>query len=94
MKIKKLKLDNFAEFTNFEVEFDGKITNLIGINGSGKTTIGLTAIWACLKGISEKSGKGQLIGERYRFIGSSKDTANIELTLLDEEKNVPKQRTT
>jgi recombinational DNA repair ATPase RecF len=88
MKIKKLKLENFAKFTNFEIEFDGKITNLIGINGSGKTTIGLTAIWACLKGISENSGKEQLIGERYRFIGDNKKTADIELTLFDEEKNV------
>lgn len=87
MKIKKLKLENFAKFTNFEIEFDGKITNLVGINGSGKTTIGLTAIWACLKGISENSGKGQLIGERYRFIGTDKKTADIELTLFDEEHN-------
>lgn len=87
MKIKKLKLENFAKFTNFEIEFDGKITNLIGINGSGKTTIGLTAIWACLKGIAEKGANGQLIGERYQFIGDNKKTADIELTLFDEEKN-------
>lgn len=87
MKLKNLKMKNFAKFTNFEVEFDGKITNLVGINGSGKTTIGLTAIWACLKGISKKSRDGQLIGERWRFIGKDKATANIELTLIDEEKN-------
>jgi len=88
MKIKKLKLDNFVKFTDFEIEFDGKVTNLVGINGSGKTTVGLTAIWACLKGISEKNTNNQLIGEKYRFIGKDKATADIELTLLDEEKNV------
>lgn len=88
IKIKKLKLDNFVKFTDFEIEFHGKITNLIGINGSGKTTVGLTAIWACLKGIAEKSTNGQLIGERYRFIGDLKKTADIELTLFDESADV------
>lgn len=86
MKFKKLKLNNFAKFTDFEIEYDGEITHLVGINGSGKTTIGLTAIWACLKGI-KKVGKGILIGERYRFIGDNGDAADIELTLIDEEKN-------
>lgn len=88
MKLKKLSLDNFAKFTKFECEFDGKVTHLVGVNGAGKTTVGLTAIWACLKGIAEKSKNGQLIGERFRFIGSEKRTAEIELLLLDETKNV------
>jgi len=87
MKIKKLKLENFAKFTKFEIEFDNKITHLVGINGAGKTTVGLTAIWACLKGIAEKSKGDQLIGERFRFIGNNKATADIELTLIDEQKN-------
>lgn len=87
MKITNLKMNNFAKFTDFEIEFDGKITHLVGINGSGKTTVGLTAIWACLKGIAEKGGKGQLIGEKYRFIGDNKKTADIELTLFDEAFN-------
>lgn len=88
MKIKKLKLQNFAKFTNFECEFDGKVTHLVGINGSGKTIIGLTALWACLKGISEKTKNGQLVGERFRFIGDAKATADIELTLFDEKQNI------
>lgn len=88
MKIKNLKLKNFAKFTDFECEFDSRITRLVGLNGDGKTTVGLTAIWACLKGISEKSKDGQLLGERFRFIGGAKPTADIELTLLDEKKNI------
>ena len=86
MKIKELKLRNFAKFTDFEIIFDDKITHLVGINGSGKTTVGLTAIWAGLKGISEKSGSGQLVGERFRFIGSKGATADIEIKLIDEDK--------
>lgn len=86
MKIKKLKLRNFAQFSDFECEFDGQITRLVGVNGSGKTTVGLTAIWAGLKGIAEKSKDGQLIGERFRFIGPKKASADIELTLVDEAR--------
>jgi hypothetical protein len=57
------------------------------MNGSGKTTVGLTAIWACLKGIAEKSKNDNLIGERFRFIANGAKSADIELTLLDTEKN-------
>jgi len=86
MKIQKLSLKNFAKFVDFQCEFDGKITKLVGVNGSGKSTIGLTAIVACLKGIAEKSKDGQIIGERFRFIGQSKKSADIMLTLIDEKR--------
>lgn len=82
MKLQKIKLQNFAKFDNFEMEFDGKITRLVGMNGSGKTTVGLTALWAGLKGIAEK-GNDQLVGDRYKFIGPSRASADIEITLLD-----------
>jgi recombinational DNA repair ATPase RecF len=84
MKIKKLKLTNFAKFTDFECEFSDKVTHLVGVNGSGKTTIGLTAIWANLKGIAERS-KDSLLGERFRFIGNQKATADLEMTVYDEQ---------
>lgn len=87
MKLKSLKLNNFTQFTDFEIEYGDKITKLIGMNGSGKTTVGLNAIWACIKGVSEKNSNGQLIGERFRFIGSDGKSANIELTLIDTKKN-------
>jgi DNA repair exonuclease SbcCD ATPase subunit len=86
MKIKNLKLKNFAKFHNFEVEYDSRITRLIGVNGSGKTGIGITAIWACLKGIADKNTNGQLIGQRFRFIGHNDSSADITLTLIDEQK--------
>jgi len=86
MKIKSLKLKNFGRFTDFECEFAGSVTRLVGVNGSGKTSVGLTGIWAALKGIAER-GNG-VIGERFRFIGPNRKSADIELTLLDEAKNV------
>ena len=88
MQLKKEKLRNFARFSDFEVEFDEKVTHLVGINGSGKSTVGLTAIWAGLKGIAEKNSTGQMIGERFRFIGRSGASADIELTLHDAINDV------
>ena len=44
MKIRQLKLKNFAQFEDFEIVFNDDITHLVGINGSGKTTVGLNAI--------------------------------------------------
>lgn len=88
MKIKKLKLKNFGAFTDFECEFDGKLTHLVGVNGSGKTTVGLTSIWAGLKGIAERKAGGQLTGERFRFIGNAKASADIELHLHDDKEDV------
>lgn len=87
MKLKKLTLNNFAKFTNIAVEFDNKVTRLIGFNGAGKTTLGCTAIWACLKGISEKISSGGIIGERFRFIGNNGRSSDIELQLFDESTN-------
>ncbi len=87
MKIKYLKLKNFAQFTDFECEYNDEITHLVGVNGSGKTTVGINALWICLKGIAEKSKDGQLVGERFRFIGTRGATANIEIKLIDEKRN-------
>ncbi len=88
MKIKKLKLNNFAQFTDFEVEYKDNVTHLVGVNGSGKSTVGLTAIWAGLKGIAENDRGGNLIGERFRFIGSSKPSSDIEITLVDGDAEI------
>ncbi len=84
MKIEKLRLKNFAQFEDFELIFNDDITHLVGINGAGKTTVGVTAIWAGFKGIAEKSKTGALIGERFRFITEGKKSLDIEITLYDE----------
>lgn len=87
MKIKSLKLKNFAKFTDFECDFDGKITRLVGVNGSGKSTVGLYAIWAAIKGISEKSKDNQLVAERFRFIGKNGKSADAEICVTDTVLN-------
>lgn len=87
MKIKNVSLKNFANYTDVSVSFDENLTYLIGKNGSGKSTIGITAIWYIMQGIAEKSSNGNtpLIGERFRFIGPKSATAKGEMVLLDEK---------
>lgn len=85
MKLLKARFKNFAEFTNFECEFGDKITSLVGINGSGKSTVGLVGLQACLKGISEKTSKGELLGNRFLFIGPNGKSADIEYDFVDEK---------
>lgn len=87
MKIKKLNLKNFTNFSDVEVVFNDSVTHLVGLNGSGKTTVGLTAIQAGLKGIAASAKDGQLVGDRYRFIGPDKKSANILITIVDEKRN-------
>lgn len=87
MRLEKLKLQNYVHFEDFEMVYNDDITHLVALNGSGKTTIGLTAIWAGFKGIAEKS-KDALIGERYRFIAPGKKSLDIEITLHDDVKDI------
>lgn len=90
MKIKSIKLENFAKYSHIEVSFDKNITYLIGENGAGKTTLGLDAIWFLFQGIAEKSSKGNnpFIAERFRFIGENSASAKGEMVLFDEIKKV------
>lgn len=87
MKVKSIELNNFANYNKVSVSFDDNITYLIGKNGSGKSTIGITAIWFLFQGIAEKSsgGNNPLIGERFRFIGPNGKTATGEMVLHDEK---------
>ncbi len=39
MRLEKLKLENFRGFENLELDFHPEVTVLVGINGSGKTSI-------------------------------------------------------
>jgi len=82
-KLKKIIIKNFGAINNIEIDINGNITYLVGMNGSGKTTIGYTAIVAAFKGIVERGGAGQIIGERYRFIGSNGKSADVILHIED-----------
>jgi DNA repair ATPase RecN len=90
MKVKSIELNNFANYNKVSVSFDDNVTYLVGKNGAGKSTIGITAIWFMFCGIAEKSSGGTtpLIGERFRFIGPNGKSANGEMILHDEKTGV------
>ena len=87
MKIKQIMLKNFANVNQIEINLSDSVTYLIGENGSGKTTVGLNAIWFILEGLSLK-GKKVLHGDRFRFIGKQGKSAIGKLVLHDEVEKI------
>ena len=87
MKIKQIMLKNFANVNQIKINLSDSVTYLIGENGSGKTTVGLNAIWFILEGLSLK-GKKVLHGDRFRFIGNHGKSAVGRLILHDEIENI------
>lgn len=85
IKVLKAKLKNFCKFEDFECKFFDGVTRLVGMNGSGKSTIGLRGLMACINGIAESSSNGRIPGERFRFIGKSGKSADVEYEFTDEQ---------
>lgn len=81
--IDKAKLKNFCQFEDFECKFFDGVTWITGMNRSGKTTIGLKGLIACINGISEQKTSGGLFGIRYKFIGSHGVSSDIEYQFRD-----------
>ena len=54
MKIQSLHLENYRCFSNFDIDFDPKLTVLVGVNGSGKTAV-LDAVAVFLKIAMDKT---------------------------------------
>jgi hypothetical protein len=83
IKLLKARFKNFYKFTDFVCEFGERVTHLVGINGSGKSTVAYKGLLACLNGISEQ--RGGLIGKRFLFIGKGGKSADIEYTFKDQD---------
>ena len=56
MKIKKISLNNFRNYTNQEVEFNSNLNVIIGNNAQGKTNL-LEAVFMCAIGRSPRTTK-------------------------------------
>ena len=82
LHLKRLEIFNFAKVKELAVDFLPGVTFLVGMNGSGKSTI-INAMWAGLKGIVEKGKPGALIADRFRIIGDNAKTAKTIITLMD-----------
>jgi chromosome segregation ATPase len=90
MIIKNVALKNFAGCKHVSVNFDEKLTYLIGPNGSNKSTVGLNGIWFIMQSVSSKKSATSkpLMGDRFLFVGPDGGAAEGELTLKDVEKDI------
>ena len=57
MRLSRLKLVNFRQHADTEIEFDTGLTGIIGRNGAGKSTIFEATAWALYGGDTARGGK-------------------------------------
>src|SRR5690242_12565828 len=95
MQINELKLKNFRNHTNKNIEFDEKLTLITGPNGAGKTNI-LEAIFVLATGKSQRARYDKdLIGYNHVFctlnakIKNQDDKYALEFQIIksDDESN-------
>lgn len=80
---------NIAKIDSIMVNLDPNVTYLIGMNGQGKSLVGLDIPWIAMQGIAEKStdGRQPIYGERFRFIGPNGASGLTEIVIHDDLKN-------
>ena len=88
MKIKKLELNNFRPFRHLDIDFNERVTVLVGINGAGKTSIldALAILLSRLIGrIRSTHGTGRFFTETDIRLGASETANTIKITFNDHE---------
>ncbi len=97
MKVKKLSLKNFRGFSHPEIDFDGKVNVLIGVNGSGKSSI-LDSIAVLLSRVSAAVISSKASGRQFSEsdIENKSSVTNNAITVhfqgKDYQWNVAKTR--
>jgi len=81
LKIFKIEFANHVVLENMVCQFSDTYTEIIGLNGTGKSSI-IDSVWQAFEGIAEK-GPSSFRGERFRFIRPGAKSAAIKLTLID-----------
>ncbi|MBE5957619.1 MAG: DNA replication/repair protein RecF [Lachnospiraceae bacterium] len=80
MKIEKIELSNYRNYTNLEIEPDGDTNILYGDNAQGKTNI-LESVYLCSTGKSHRGNKDKEI------IKFGEDEAHIKMLVEKKNKN-------
>lgn len=86
MKLKTLKLENFRLFSSLELEFSKQVTVLVGVNGSGKTSIldALAILLSRLIGrVRSTKGTGRFFTDSDIFLNLSETTNSLEIEFND-----------
>ncbi|MFI5244743.1 MAG: AAA family ATPase, partial [Gemmatimonadales bacterium] len=60
MRLNRLRLLNFRQHADTEIEFDSGLTGIIGPNGAGKSTILEAVAWALYGGDTARGGKDSI----------------------------------
>ena len=81
MYINKIKLENFRNYENQEIEFDKNVNIIYGDNAQGKTNI-LESIFICSLGKSFRTNKEK------ELINKEKDFAKIEMVSSKEDRDI------
>ena len=82
-KISKIDIHNFAGISSFTANLSEGVSYIVASNASGKSTIGVTSIIACMKGVAERGDV--LKGERRLFVGAYDDKAVISIVIKDAD---------
>jgi hypothetical protein len=75
------KLKNIFGFENIECKFNSGVNYIYGKNGAGKSSLTLSGLWACIKGIAEQGDK--FISSRFRCIGKNGASGDMEYEFTD-----------
>ena len=86
MELKRLRLENFRQFAETEIEFGPGITGIVGPNGSGKTTVLEAIAWA-IYGVQAVRGDKESI-RRLGAPGRSRVEVTLELRLGAHEYTI------
>ena len=81
MYIQKIKLENFRNYENQEIEFDKNVNIIYGDNAQGKTNI-LESIFICSLGKSFRTNKEK------ELINKEKDFSKIEMISSKEDRDI------
>ena len=81
MYIQKLKLENFRNYKNQEIEFDKNVNIIYGDNAQGKTNI-LESIFICSLGKSFRTNKEK------ELINKEKEFAKIEMLSSKKDREI------
>lgn len=88
MRIKTIKIENYRSIKDLSIDFMGNLNVLVGINGSGKTTIldslAISLSWLVNR-IQRQNAAGYQISESD--IRNLTDFSSIELTLSENDKD-------
>ncbi len=86
MKLSRLTLTNYRGFASATVDFDPKMTVIVGVNGAGKTSI-LEAIASLLShvlgGIRRGLGVGGRLTQEEIRVEASEASVRLDATILD-----------